>query len=68
MNNHTGPARIIDGHPVPYSATVQRQRADDGEWESVKAIRHLSEINDWMKLHRPGKTVLRTDGAYFFYT
>lgn len=66
-SEYTGPIRIIDGHPVPYSATVQRQRADTGDWESIPAVSVLSDIDDWMRRSRPNQKLHRTEGAYFFY-
>ena len=67
-----GPLRFLDGHPVPYSCTVQaRMSLCDGEvmrdYESIPAIEVLSSIDDWMKECRPNQKLLRTDGAYFFY-
>lgn len=59
--------RVIDGHPVPYSATVQRQRKDNNDWESFPCIRAIDLIDDWMKAHRPDQKILRTEEAYFFY-
>lgn len=66
-SDYTGPVRILDGHPVPYSGTVQRQRADTGDWESISAASVLSEINDWLRIHRPQQKLVRLDGSYFFY-
>lgn len=64
---YQGPVQILDGHPVPYSATCQRRRKDDGQLESVRAIHFLGDIADWLAAHRPGQQLLRTEGAYFFY-
>ena len=67
LTQYDGPLQILDGHPVPYSATCQRRRKEDGQLESVNAVNFLSDIDDWMRRHRPGQKVQRCDGAYFFY-
>ena len=66
-DEYVGPIRVIDGHPVPYSGTVQRERTGTGEWESVPAASVLSVIEDWLRANRPGQTLLRIDDAYFYY-
>jgi hypothetical protein len=64
---YEGGVNILDGHPVPFAATCQRRRKEDGQTEGVPAVDHLSEIDDWMKLHHPSQRVIRCEGAYFFY-
>jgi hypothetical protein len=53
-------AQILDGHPVPYSLTVQVNG------ESVKAASAYLEIVDAF-LRIKGMRRTRIDGAYVFY-
>lgn len=64
---HIGQIRIVDGTPVPFAATVQRQRAADGVWESIDASGWRRDIGYWLVLHHPGSVVSRIEGAYFHY-
>lgn len=63
---YTGPIRIVDGTPVPYSGTVQQCSAD-GTWESVDASGLACHIADWLQVYHPAAALKKIEGAYFYY-
>jgi hypothetical protein len=53
---------IIDGHPVPYSLTVQING------ESIQDARKFSvQIAGWLAAKKPEMEIVRYEGAYVFY-
>jgi hypothetical protein len=66
-NGGNRPVRVLDGHPVPSSLTVQH--CVRGAWVSVDdANDHRDLVSKWMVAHRPNQDVERIDGPYVFYT
>lgn len=63
-NNASSTMLFLDGHPVPYSLTVQHPNG-----ESVSnAYNYLPQVRGWLALHRPGQHIERIEGAYVFYS
>lgn len=55
-------ARIIDGHPVPYSLTVEPGDRSDLTTDEVRRA-----AERWLAESKPQMRIVRIDGHYVYY-